>query len=225
MGDYAALCPDSSMVAYGTDGRFVSNDLWTLRSVLVPFTTNGVAVGNVVRLVKPETTYKGGGTLMAVSSVAANALTLRRIGQPTGEGQAPGPVGGLTSITFECKTFGPQIEQVSYDLNQQYGIDPDTSFVGPTALADIRQLRQALRPHGADGVVHHRQPHVQGRLRPQDRAVQDGAGAGPGIPQDPLDLAGPGDAGHHPVRDAAEPGLIHAACRNRLAYRAARDRL
>jgi hypothetical protein len=143
MGDYAALCPDSSMVAYGTDGRFVSNDLWTLRSVLVPFTTNGVAVGNVVRLVKPETTYKGGGTLMAVSSVAANALTLRRIGQSTGEGQAPGPVGGLTSITFECKTFGPQIEQVSYDLNQQYGIDPDISFVGPTALADIRQLRQA----------------------------------------------------------------------------------
>jgi hypothetical protein len=143
MGDYTALCPDSNMVAYGTDGRFVSNDLWTLKSVNVPFTTNGVAVGNVVRLVKPEDTYKGGGMLMAVSSVAANALTLRRVGQATGAGQAPGPVGGLTSITFECKTFAPMIEQVSYDLNQQYGIDPDIAFVSPTAVKDLRVLRQA----------------------------------------------------------------------------------
>ncbi len=143
MGDYSTLCPESSMVAYGTDGVFTGVDRWTLTSASVPFTDNGVAVGNVVRLAAPQPPYKGGGWHLAVSAVSANALTLRRIGQATGDGHPPGPIGGLGGITFEIKTFAPQIEQVSYDLNQQYGIDPDMAIVAPTALADLRQLRQA----------------------------------------------------------------------------------
>lgn len=142
-GDFAALVPRDQVLAQGVDGVFQGSDLWTLTSASQNFQTQGVAVGHIVRLYAPTTVFKGHGNLFAVGSVNGNAITLRRPGKGDGVGLPPSPSGGLGGVSFEIKTFDPQIEDVSYEINIRYGIDPTWATAAPGMIADLRVLRQA----------------------------------------------------------------------------------
>jgi hypothetical protein len=140
--DFATLVPKNQIVAQGSDGVFSSGDLWTINSASVSFAAQGVMVGHVVQITGPKSAFGGSGIQMAVSSVGANSVTLRRIGKATGWGQAPCPTGGQTGVSFAVVTFDPQIETASYDINGRYGIDPNFALVAPSQIYDLRALRQ-----------------------------------------------------------------------------------
>jgi hypothetical protein len=140
--DFATLIPKDQVVAQGSDGVFASGDLWTISSASNAFAAQGVKVGHIVQLTGPSAAFKGSGAKMAVSSVQANSVTLRRVGKTTGWGQAPCPVGGLTGVSFLVTTFDPQIETASYDINGRYGIDPNFALVAPSQIYDLRALKQ-----------------------------------------------------------------------------------
>ncbi len=142
-GDYSSITPAWQAMARGTDGVFASGDLWTLTSASVDFLAAGVVYGHVIALTGPQAIYKGNGELFGVAAVAANSVRLRRIGLQDRVGQPPGPIGGLTGITFSCLTLYPQIEQASYQINQAFGIDPSAK-IGPmrkpSDLSDMRAI-------------------------------------------------------------------------------------
>jgi hypothetical protein len=140
--DFATLVPKDQIIAQGTDGVFQSADLWTITSTSVNFAGQGAQVGHIVQLTGPANPFKGSGVKMAVSAVAADRVTLRRIGKTTGWGQPPSPSGGLTGVSFTVTTFGPQIEYASYEINSRYGIDPNFALVAPTQIYDLRALQQ-----------------------------------------------------------------------------------
>lgn len=142
-GDFAALVPKDQVVAYGTDGVFSSGDLWTLSSATVNFQNQGVKVGHVVQLIGPPATFSGSGTKLAVGAVSGSTVTLRRIARPDTIGQPPSPIGGLTGVSFKVVTFDPQIEDVCYEINNKFGIDPNFMLSAPPQIYDLRQLQRA----------------------------------------------------------------------------------
>jgi hypothetical protein len=140
-GDFAALVPKDAILAQGTDGVFSSGDLWTLNSASNNFATQGIKVSHVVQLSGPAP-YKGSGRLFAVGAVNGDAITLRVIGKADGIGSPPSPAGGLTGVSFVIRTFDPQLEDASFQINQQFGIDPNWPQAAPTLIYDLRVLRQ-----------------------------------------------------------------------------------
>ncbi|WP_422932045.1 hypothetical protein [Singulisphaera sp. PoT] len=142
-GDFWALCPASQQLAAATDGYFDGGSPWTLNSLSIDFGAAGVQPGSIVLLTQPKGLFKGAGQMLAVDAASGHSLTLRRIGQASGVGQPPAPIGGLITVQFEIRTLGPQIECASYDINQQYGIDPLIAVRAPSWVYDRRQLRQA----------------------------------------------------------------------------------
>jgi hypothetical protein len=133
--DYISLLPISQLMARGSDGQFLAADPWTLVSPSSNFTTQlppiwcqqGTdplsQVGYVVWLSRPQSTFHPPGVFMAVVQGVGTSLTLRRPGMPSGWGAAPVPASGLTGVEFQVCTFYPQIERVSYDINQRYQIN------------------------------------------------------------------------------------------------------
>jgi len=143
-GDFVLLTPKWQVLAEGTDGAFASNGRWTLTSASAAFDTSGAAAGSVVWLTKPTATFGGGGELIAVDSVTnATTLAVRRCGLTAGEGKPPGPVGGLSSISYKILTLRPQIEEASFEINRRYMIDPAWAGRQPSDCYDLRDLRQA----------------------------------------------------------------------------------
>lgn len=150
-GDFAVLTPNSNLLASGDDGVFGMGNPWLLTSASNDFTVQGVAVGNIVKLTsvaqtppaKPLLPWGASGGYFAVGVVAANALTLRRIGLSDGLGFPPSPPGGATAVKFAIETLGPQIEQASDDINRRFGIDPASSTRAPANLYDLRELQEA----------------------------------------------------------------------------------
>lgn len=138
-GDFAAICPASQKLAYGTDGVILSADRWTLSSATVDFETAGVIPGHVMLL--KAGTFLSGGELFAINAVAGGEVTLRRLGHTASVGQPPAPAAGLTGVTFSVLTFGPQIDVASYDANHFFGIDPLVSTKAPAKLYDQRELQ------------------------------------------------------------------------------------
>lgn len=139
-GDFVSLCPASQILAMASDGVIAG---WTLTSASQDFATQGIQVSHVVQISGPSPAYKGAGQLFAVGAVSGNSVTLRRIGQPDGIGLSPDPGGGLSGVTFAIRTFGPQIEDASYQANTQYGIDPGWQNTSPNLIYDLRIMRQA----------------------------------------------------------------------------------
>lgn len=139
--DFATLAPKDQVVAQGSDGVFLTSDLWTLNSASVDFNARGLVVGNIVQLTGPNSVFKGSGVKLAVAAVNPNQVTLRIVGRPWGYGQPPGPVTGQTGVSFLCTTFAPQIEYVQYDLYQRYDIDDTISQTAFAQLYDMRQLQ------------------------------------------------------------------------------------
>lgn len=142
-GDFATLVPKDQVLAMGADGAFAADDPWTLTSASNDFGAQGIAVGHVFQLTGPVTSFKGGGTKFAVGAVAGNSVTLRVCGKPDGIGMPPSPAGGLTGVSFIARTFDPQIEDVSYQINQRFGIDEAWALSAPNLIYDLRVLRQA----------------------------------------------------------------------------------
>lgn len=141
--DFAALCPESQLVARGSDGSFAAADPWTLTSPSNDFGVQGVAVGSVVHLRRPTAAFGGSGVLLGVAAIAGTSVTLRRLGLPAARGLAPAPAAGIAGVEFAVATFAPQIEEATYDLNQRYTIDAARAGRSPAGLADVRQLRRA----------------------------------------------------------------------------------
>jgi hypothetical protein len=135
-GDFAALSPAHQVIASGTDG--VTSGA-TLYSASASFLVAGIASGSIVSLSADATGLSP--TLMAVDSATSTTLTLRRIGSASDAIGQPFPAN--SGIAYECRTFGPQIEDASYDLDRRYGIDANFLDRSPSILYDLRELRQA----------------------------------------------------------------------------------
>ena len=143
-GDYAELVPKDSLVAQGIDGSFDAAFPWILNSTL-NFTRQGVKSGMVVHLETAEGPFRASGAFFAVDTPSGQSCSLRRIGLLSGIGQPPYP-GPCEAITFTIRTFSPQLENASYELNQSFRINPADSvwrYDTPANLYDQRQLRDA----------------------------------------------------------------------------------
>jgi len=140
--DYAILCPRDQCLAGARNGGF-GDDPWTLTSQSVNFLANGLAPGHVVRLTQPVGLFKASGEAFVISTVAPNALKLRRKGQTDGFGKPPGPEGGVQNVEFTVTTLAPQIALAGYDLNRRFGIDDLIAGRRPSDLFDPREVREA----------------------------------------------------------------------------------
>jgi hypothetical protein len=145
-GDWATLCPPWQSMAAGSDGAFANGAPWVLTSASVNFQTNGVTANQVVWLTSPKSQYPGGGQFLAIDSVSAGTVTLRRPHKDLNVGQPPAPSAGLTSVVFAINTLDPQIEEASYDLKRRFTIDDTTggNFSRSSSwVYDPRELRIA----------------------------------------------------------------------------------
>ena len=142
-GDYMTLCPSWQQMASGTDGYFSAGSRWVLNSTLTSFAANGVAPNQVVWLSGPKTSYPGGGQLLAVDSVSASCITLRRLYKDLNVGQPPAPAAGLTNVVFTINTFDPQSSEASFDIKRRYGIDENIVDRSSTWIYDLQDLRLA----------------------------------------------------------------------------------
>ena len=142
--DFVALAPASQRMAGGTDGTILAADRWTLTSPTAQFLANDVHANQVVWLTAPKSQYPGGGVIMAIDSVTATGITLRRLHKDLGVGDPPAPAAGLAGITFLVNTLDPQIEEAAYDLKRRYGIDENVLIQSSGNMYDLRDLRMAV---------------------------------------------------------------------------------
>jgi hypothetical protein len=131
--DFFALA--TGFVCKGTDG---ATGGWALTSPSVDFLAVGLAAGNVVQLSGPRSAFNRP-ELYAVDSVAANVVWLRRPGRPANSGQPPPAVSG---VTFEVRTYAPQIDNASYDAKKFFGVDEALPCRTSARLYDPRELQQ-----------------------------------------------------------------------------------
>jgi hypothetical protein len=137
--DWFNLAPRFQRRALATDGVFMTGSPWVLTSASVLFDAQGVQSNNVVALVKSGV-FGTPNELFAVDSAVGGSLTLRRLGEASGVGQPPGPAAGTTGVSFEVRTFAPQIDAASYDVNKFFGIDPQIPCKTPALLYDPREV-------------------------------------------------------------------------------------
>ena len=142
-GDFITLCPAWQQMAAGNDGFFAADSPWIFNSVSTSFQNNNVYPNQVLWLTGPKSVYPGGGQLLAVDSVSGSSLTLRRLHQNLNIGQPAGPAAGLTGITFAINTLFPQIEEASFAIKRQYGIDENITYRDSSWVYDLRDLRIA----------------------------------------------------------------------------------
>lgn len=141
--DFVALAPYSQRMAGGTDGAFLPADPWTLTSGTAQFLTNNVHPNQVVWLTQPKSQFAGNGIILAIDSVQASSITLRRLHKDLGVGAPPSPAAGLTGVTFVINTLDPQTEEASYDLKRRYGVDENIWNQSSSNMYDLRDLRTA----------------------------------------------------------------------------------
>lgn len=140
-GDYARICPEDQRAAAGTDGAIDAMS-WTLTSAAIgDFAAIGVKAGQMCLL--QQAGIRALGDLLVVDAVATTDLVLRRKGQASGVGMPPGGPAGLADLIFTVLTLGPQIEDASYAVEHEYGIDDAITGMRLLDLYDPRELRQA----------------------------------------------------------------------------------
>jgi len=148
--DFALLLPDAADVAFGIDGLFDASDRWTLTSVSSDFAAQGVTAGQVCSLSLPaasrphEWTSDGELFVVDVTPTEAGSVTLRRLRANSGQGVPPSPAAGLSGVTFAIKTLFGKIEEASFELNRELGIDANIPGRSPSDLRDVRDLRMAV---------------------------------------------------------------------------------
>lgn len=139
--DYFVLVPKSSVLATGEDGVFESSDRWTLVSGGNDFEAQGVAAGQILRIKGPGPFFPSP-RFLAVDSCSGDSAVLRVPGQEAGVGMPPGPELGCDGVQFDVFTFGPQIESVAFELNEQYNVDPRIVNRRPEDIYDRRVFRR-----------------------------------------------------------------------------------
>lgn len=139
--DWSVIVPRTNRYAAGTDGAFAAGSPWTLTSASSAFASQGVAAGMIVELKGPTTTYNPP-QYLAVETVGATTLVLRRPGAALNEGLGPGPSAGLTGVTFTIQSLKPQIENAAFELNERYSVDPKLSGRKPADIYDQRIFRR-----------------------------------------------------------------------------------
>ena len=142
-GDFWILCPEFQQIGKGVDGVFATGDPWVLQSASVDFHAVGLTSGHVVCLNGPKNVYRTSGDLFGVDAVTPGRVRLRRLGMPSTFGAPPGPAAGLAGVSFEIRTLGPQILDVSLDANNTFGIDANIPLNSPQQIYDPN--RQLLR--------------------------------------------------------------------------------
>jgi hypothetical protein len=142
-GDFITLCPAWQQMAFGTDGYFSSGSPWVLNSSSTNFATNNVQPNQVVWLSAPKSQYPGGGVLLAIDSVSAASITLRRLHKDLNVGNPPAPSAGLSGVTFTINTLDPQTEEASFDIKRRFGIDETIVDRASSWVFDLRDLRMA----------------------------------------------------------------------------------
>jgi len=143
-GDFGQLIPLAQTVAKGSDGVFLASSAgsWVLNSASSNFVTQAVAAGTVLQIRGPQGVYASTDMLVVVS-VAANAVTLRRVGLPVGMGSPPGPAAGITGVQFIIGTLYPQIERASYDLRKTFDLDDAVPGRQFSDMYDPREMQEA----------------------------------------------------------------------------------
>lgn len=140
--DFQVLASRWHAFARGADGVFAAGDPWTLTSGSNDFAAQGLLPNMVVQLLKPAANFPGSGDLLAVETVAAHALGLRRVGEAVGVGQPPAPAAGLAQVQFLVTSLRRQLEDTSYLLNEQFSIDPALALRTPGDVYDLRVMRR-----------------------------------------------------------------------------------
>lgn len=139
--DWSVIVPRTNRYAAATDGVFSAGSPWTLASASTLFVTQGVKAGMIVELKGPTSTYTPP-QYLAIETINANSVVLRRPGAPLNEGLGPGPAAGLTSVTFTIQSLKPQIENAAFELNERYSVDPRLSGRKPADVYDQRIFRR-----------------------------------------------------------------------------------
>lgn len=154
-GDFRILCPKDQLLAQGADGVFAPGARWVMSSASVDFGAQGVKRGHVAVLTKPTSSFPEPGSILAVESVAGQAVTLRRRGMNAGIGQPPAPAAGLSGVEFWFLTFAAQIGNASFELNQRYGVDDlvvgrrTSDLWDPQELVDVCVLKVLVDQYSA----------------------------------------------------------------------------
>jgi hypothetical protein len=130
-------------MAKGIDGAFAAGSPWTLSSSAVNFGGNSVKPNQVVALTGPRAQYPGGGDMLAIDSVSTDgaSITLRRAHKDLNVGMPPAPAAGLSGVAFGIFTFDPQIEEASFAIKRQFGIDENLPLRTSTWMYDMRDVR------------------------------------------------------------------------------------
>jgi len=130
-GDYPLLVEEWSTKADGDDGNFDAGQPWNLLSNATDFAVRGVEVGHVCVLGRGHAQRLD---VLGVAAVAAGSVTLRRIGQPAGEGQPPGPIAGATGRTYRFPTCGPALRTATLEIKRQLRVKDDAWLEAATDL-------------------------------------------------------------------------------------------
>lgn len=130
--DFSLICPYDQTITEGTDGAFLANDRWTLRSSSADFQARGLMPGHLVQIAEngPD------GATFVVESAGPIDVRLRRKGLPGGIGEPPGPIAGRSGLSFRVVTLGPQVALAVDDLTRRFGIS--------RPLDDPGELRDAV---------------------------------------------------------------------------------
>ena len=126
--ELATIIPRSQVMAAARDGSLVSTSPWVLVSG-VPFADYGVHSGQLVLISgAPKTSsfqqFGPSGSFFVVDSAANLALTLRRPGLASGQGQPPGPLTGTTAgVIFSVYYLDPNIQAASALVNLELNVD------------------------------------------------------------------------------------------------------
>lgn len=137
--DWAILVPQSQTLAGGADGELDAGG-WVLTSTATDFEAQGVAAGHIVRLSSPRSTFRLD-QFLAVESVSGGEATLRRPGLAAGVGMPPSAA-ALDEITFDVRTFDPQLENAAYEMHQRFAVDPSSNYRAPGDIYDQRVFRE-----------------------------------------------------------------------------------
>lgn len=144
-GDFATMVARSQRVAYGEDG-VISAGSFVLTSAF-PFEAQGVQAGHVIVLIdrasgvtSPARTTMNN-DLLPITAVAANSVTLGRIGYAAGQGAFPGPTTGSTGVKFFVPSLVAQIRTASGDVHRALNIAADSGLIRPADLRTITILK------------------------------------------------------------------------------------
>ncbi|MHC5059711.1 MAG: hypothetical protein ACYTFK_01310 [Planctomycetota bacterium] len=127
---WQVLCESDGGVLSGTTFSKTGED----------FISAGVNAGGVIYLKSADGTLDGVYEIVSVDSATQLTVSVLRADQ---EGSAVGP-GDASDVAYRVSTFGPQANEVLFELTQYFGIqpgDPDSEY-GTDDIVDTSVLRQ-----------------------------------------------------------------------------------